>query len=263
MANPLLNESTFKRDGRSTPLPPPELSTRWDGAIVTTAPVRTMTVNATVQATIGLLALLLAAGYVGWRTVTVTDDQVTRFPAWTIALILGGFATVLVASFKPKLAPVLAPVYAVLQGVFVGAISHAYEAYYSGIVLAAIGATLGVFAVMLLLYRFRIIRVTNKFRSIVIGATLGLAVFYLIAIIANAFGSGISIISSPSWLGIGFSVFAASLAALNLLLDFDFIERGERAGAPTYMNWFGALGLLVTLVWLYLEMLRLLSKLRD
>ena len=128
--------------------------------------------------------------------------------------------------------------------------------------LAAVGATLGVFTVMLVLYRFRIIKVTNRFRSIVVSATMGLMVFYVVSLILNAFGVNLSIISSASGLGIAFSVFAAGLAAFNLLLDFDLMERGAKAGAPAYMNWFAALGLLVTIVWLYLEMLRLLSKLQ-
>jgi uncharacterized YccA/Bax inhibitor family protein len=262
MANPLLTDSTFKR-ASGTALPPPDISTRWDAPAVTARRTDVMTVNGTIQATLGMLALLLAGGYVGWRSVEVNAaNEVTKFPTWTLALVLVGFGLVMVSSFKPHLARILAPIYAVAEGVFLGAISHAYESYQDGIVLAALGATLGVFAVMLLLYRFRIIKVTQRLRSVVLGATIGLGLFYLVAIIANAFGNGISIINSASGLGIAFSIFAAGLAAFNLLLDFDFIERGSRADAPAYMNWFAALGLVVTLVWLYLELLRLLSKLQ-
>ena len=129
----------------------------------------------------------------------------------------------------------------------------------------AVGATLGVFFVMLFLYRARIVKVTDKFRSVVIGATLGLAVFYLLALVLSLFGMNISFLSASdnSWFGIGFSVLAAGLASLNLLLDFDLIERGVRDAAPKHMEWFAGLGLLVTLVWLYLELLRLLGRLRG
>jgi uncharacterized YccA/Bax inhibitor family protein len=264
MSNPVLNESSFKRAAGMDTFPPPDLS----GRSTTLAPPATtqqggMTINGTIASTLALLALLLAAAFVGWQLVDVSEDNVVSFPSWSIALVLGGFVCVLVASFKPRLAPILGALYAVLQGMFLGAVSHAYEAWQDGIVFAAIGATLGVFTVMLLLYRFRIIKVTQKLRSIIMGATLGLMLFYLVAWIADLFGGGISIINSTSALGIGFSVLAAGLAAFNLLLDFDFIERGSRSGAPSYMNWLGALGLVVTLVWLYLEMLRLLSKLQD
>ena len=148
---------------------------------------------------------------------------------------------------------------------FVGAISAAYNAESDGIVVQAVGATLGVFFVMLFLYRFRIVKVTDKFRSVVIGATLGLAAFYLLALVLSLFGHNISFLSATnnSWFGIGFSVLAAGLASLNLLLDFDLIERGVRGAAPQYMEWFAGLGLLVTLVWLYLELLRLLGRLRS
>ena len=262
MPNPVLNESTFKRSstGGVTTLPPPDIATRAGASAKVASRTDVMTINGTILATLGLLALLIASASVGWQTVTVEEGQVTAFPGWTLLLILGGFAAVIVAMRKPQIAKFLAPVYALLYGVFLGAISHAYEAQWNGIVFAAVGATIGVFAVMLLLYRFRVIRVTDRLRSMIIGATFGLMLFYLVAMVASLFGAEIGIINSPSLLGIGFSVFAAGLAAFNLLLDFDFIERGSRSDAPAYMNWVGALGLTVTLVWLYLEMLRLLSK---
>jgi uncharacterized YccA/Bax inhibitor family protein len=156
----------------------------------------------------------------------------------------------------------LAPVYAVAEGFFLGVISKAYESYQDGIVLQAVGATLAVFAVMLVLYRTKIIKVTDRFRTVVITATMGLMVFYLFSFVLNLFGSGVSFLQSASGLGIAFSVFAAGLAALNLALDFDFIERGAKQGLPKGMEWFAALALVVTLVWLYLELLRLLSKLQ-
>lgn len=263
MANPLLNDKTFKQASGVQTLPPPDITTRYDGpAVSAVTQTGVMTINGTIQATLAMLALLLAGGYVGWRSVTVANDEVVKFPVWTIALVIGGFIAVMVATFKPKLAPVLGPLYAIVEGVFVGAISHAYETWQDGVVLAAVGATLGVFAVMLVLYRFRIIKVTNRFRSVLVSATMGLMVFYLVSLVLHAFGVNLSIINSASGLGIAFSVLAAGLAAFNLLLDFDLMERGAKAGAPAYMNWFAALGLLVTIVWLYLEMLRLLSKLQ-
>lgn len=261
MANPLLNEAAFKRSAGTRTLPPPDISTRVDS--ITAAPTRegVMTVNGAVQASIGLLVLLLAGGFLGWRAVKVEEGQITSFPSWTLLLVIAGAIAVMVTSRRPHIARFVAPVYAVLEGLFVGAISHAYETWQNGIVLAAVGATLSVFAVMLLLYRFRIVKVTERFRSILVSATMGLMLFYLVSFVLNLFGVNLSIISSASGLGIAFSVLAAGLAAFNLLLDFDLMERGAKSGAPAYMNWFAALGLMVTLVWLYLEMLRLLSKL--
>jgi len=261
MANPVLNEASFKRASGVATLPPPDIATRADAPAITQRIPGTMTINGTILCTLGMLALLVAAAFVGWQTVEVQDDQVVHYPGWSLLLIFTGIGLTIFAMVKPKLAPILAPAYAVVYGILIGAISHVYEAWQDGIVFAAIGATLGVFAVMLLLYRFRIIRVTQRLRSIVIGATLGLGLFYLVAWVISLFGGEIGIINSPSAFGIGFSVLAAGLAAFNLLLDFDFIERGARANAPSYMNWVGALGLTITLVWLYLEMLRLLSKL--
>jgi uncharacterized YccA/Bax inhibitor family protein len=159
-------------------------------------------------------------------------------------------------------ARILAPVYAVGEGFFLGVISKAYETYQHGIVIQAVGATLGVFAVMLVLYRTKIIKVTDRFRTVVIAATMGLMVFYLISFVINLFGGGVPFLHSTSLLSIGFSIFAAGLAALNLALNFDFIERGAKQGLPKGMEWFAALALVVTLVWLYLELLRLLSKLQ-
>jgi uncharacterized YccA/Bax inhibitor family protein len=192
----------------------------------------------------------------------VNEGEITSFPTWTIGIVILGAIGVMITNWKPQIARFVAPVYAVLEGLFVGAVSHAYETWQDGIVLAAVGATLGVFTVMLLLYRFRIIKVTQRLRSIIISATLGLMAFYLVSWVLSLFDVNISIINSTSGLGIAFSVLAAGLAAFNLLLDFDLIERGAKAGAPAYMNWFAALGLMVTIVWLYLEMLRLLSKLQ-
>jgi uncharacterized YccA/Bax inhibitor family protein len=166
-------------------------------------------------------------------------------------------------AFKPMWARVLAPIYAVAQGLFVGAISRAYETYYDGIVVQAAGVTVAVFAGMLALYGLRIIKVTDRFRRTIITATIGLMVFYLFSLVLSLFGATPSFISQPSLLGIAFSLFAAGLAAMNLALDFDFIEKGAEQKLPKGMEWYAAFGLLITLVWLYLELLRLLSKLNQ
>ena len=172
-------------------------------------------------------------------------------------------------TFKKQWSPYLAPAFALLEGLFVGAISAMYDyqfkTSYPGIVMQAVGLTLIVTMVMFVLYQTRIIRVTNKFRSVITIATISIGVFYLIKWIASlAFGTTIGAFTNASTpLGIGFSVVVVCLAALNLLLDFDMIEKGVEAKAPKYMEWYGAFGLLVTLVWLYLEILRLLSKLKD
>lgn len=222
-----------------------------------------MTASGAASATLVLFALLLISGAFGWMAVAEPEPGVLAFPPIAFVGMIVGLIAVFATMFKPLWSPVLGPVYAVAQGIFVGAISKMFDAAYSGIVLQAVGATLGVFGVMLFLYRTRIIRVTDKFRRIIIGATLGVMVFYLASFVFSLFGANISFFTSSSPLSIGFSLLVAGLAAFNLTLDFDFIERGEQMGLPRRMEWFAAIGLLVTLVWLYLEILRLLAKLRD
>ena len=220
-----------------------------------------MTVSGTASATITLLVLILASATVTWISIDDPNNFTgggMLFGALIIALIAA-----LVGAFKPRAARIAAPVYALAEGVVLGAISRIFDAQYDGIVLQAVGATLGVFTVMLLMYRSKIIRVTDKFRRIVIGATLGLMVFYLASFIFSLFGATPSFINGSGAVGILFSVFVAGLAAFNLALDFDMIERAAEAKAPSYMEWYCALSLTVTLVWLYLEILRLLAKLRE
>jgi uncharacterized YccA/Bax inhibitor family protein len=269
MANPVLTDKAFERAAATAP-GATTYNPQYDAGVGRSyAPTDTdsMTLRGTMSATAVLFTLLLAAAGVGWAMVTtVVQPDGTRmvesFPGWIIGAVLVGFAMVLVASFKPELARFLGPLYAVVEGLVVGAISHVYESQYEGIVLQALGATLAVFAVMLVAYATRAIRVTDRLRSIVVSATLGLMVFYGISLLMNLFGVDVPFIRSASPLGILFSVFAAGLAAFNLLLDFDFIERGVAARAPRFMEWFAGLGLMVTVVWLYLELLRLLSKLQ-
>lgn len=269
MPNPILNEAALDRAAttgwgapdaatRATPIPP-----------ITDGPIsawdsRVMTVSGTASATGVLLVLLLASAAVGWISGPDATDVNPKFPMAAIAGVIVGLVCVIWASFKPMLAKYLAPVYALGEGFFVGAISKAYNNWQNGIVIQALGATLAVFGVMLFLYKTRILKVTNRMRRVVIAATAGLMLFYLVSFVIHLIsGSGVSFLNSSSGLGIAFSVFAAGLAAFNLALDFDFIERGAARQMPKGMEWFAALGLLVTLVWLYLEMLRLLAKLQD
>ncbi len=222
-----------------------------------------------------LLAIICLVGVVGWNAVTTTtttglnaEGQVVEqtsinIPPWVIVAVFVGLGLALVSFFKPTLARITAPLYAVAQGIFVGAISKAYEVQYEGIVLQAVGLTVGVFAIMLVLYATGRIRVTPRFRLGVIAATGGVMLIYLVSIVANLFGAGLPLIHDNGIVGIGFSVVVVVIAALNLTLDFDFIDKAEQAGAPRHMEWFAALGLVVTLVWLYLELLRLLAKLRS
>jgi len=188
---------------------------------------------------------------------------VARFPALATLGLLVGLVAVFALHFKPHLAKYLAPVYALGFGFTVGAISKGYETVQSGIVVQAAGATVAVFAVMLALYRTRIIKVTDKFRRTVVFATLGIMVFYGVSLIISLFGGDVPFLNDATPLGIGLSVFICVIAALNLALDFDLIEKGTRAGLSKDFEWYAAFGLLVTIVWLYLEILRLLAKLQD
>ena len=219
---------------------------------------RTMTVQGAVNKTAILLVLLIASA--SWTWSTTTPD--TARP-WLIGSAILGFVIAMATIFVPRIAPFTAPIYALVEGVFLGAISEFFESYYPGLVLQAVGATLGVFVAMLGLYTSRIIKVTQRFRMGVAAATIGIFLFYLVSFVLSLFGVSVPYINDPSPIGILISVAIVIVAALNLVLDFDFIERGAAAGAPKSTEWYGAFSLLVTLVWLYLEMLRLLSKLRD
>ena len=274
MSNPILNERSLKAAGGwAAPQPGTAAGEYYppidDGPVSAWRP-GAMTIGGTISATATLFALLLVAAGVGWwQTDSMTYDAQGNaqigFPALAWVGLLVGFVAVIALYFKPTLARFLGPVYALAQGFFVGALSKMYETYYDGIVVQAAGATIGVFAVMLVLYRTNIIRVTDRFRRIVIGATLGVAVFYGVSLLIRLIAGpdAVSFLTSPSLLGIGFSVLVAGLAAMNLALDFDFIERGSQQGLDKNFEWFAAVGLLVTIVWLYLEILRLLAKLRE
>jgi uncharacterized YccA/Bax inhibitor family protein len=174
-----------------------------------------------------------------------------------------GFILAMVNVFKPKLGHIFVPAYALVQGVFLGTISMVFNKMYPGIVVQAVFLTFGTLGALLLAYKSGLIRATENFKLGIFAATGGIAFLYFINFVMGFFSSGIGIISSNNTMGILFSAFVVVIAALNLVLDFDFIEEGAEKGAPKYMEWYGAFGLLVTLIWLYLEILRLLAKLNS
>ena len=218
----------------------------------------TMTVMGTVGKTFGMLGILCLTGMFSWDAAAKGSLPTFALPASAIA----GFIIAMITIFKPMASPFTAPLYAAVEGVFLGAISQFFERKYPGIATQATAMTVGVTASMLLVYATGIVKVTNQLATGIAAATGGIALVYMIAIIAQMFGAQVSFINSPSPLGIAFSVFVVGLAAFNLLLDFEVIRKGAEQGAPKWMEWYGAFGLMVTLVWLYLEILRLLSKLQ-
>lgn len=221
-----------------------------------------MTINGTVLKTGALLLVVFFGAVFTWNK-TMTMEGSPPW-GWMIMGMVGGLVVALVTVFKKEWAPVTAPLYAGLEGLFLGAVSAVAELQFarSGIVFNAVCLTFGTLFSLLFIYQMGWIRVTQNFRLGVVAATGGIALFYLVSIVLGFFGISVPLIHSTGIFGIGFSLFVVGIAALNLVLDFDFIEHGAAAGAPKYMEWFGAFGLLVTLVWLYLEILHLLSKLQ-
>jgi uncharacterized YccA/Bax inhibitor family protein len=243
-ANPALKESVFTEAGRG-------------------ARGETMTINGTVNRTGFLILLVVAAAWFSWtRSAPGPDGTIAANPFILIGAI-GGFILALITIFKKTFAPVTAPIYAVLEGLFLGGISAMFEARFPGIAAQATFGTLGTLAGLLLAYRTGLIKATENFKLGVFAATAGIALLYLVSFVMSFFGKSIPFIHSTGTWGIAFSVFVVIIAALNLVLDFDFIENGAEMGAPKYMEWYAAFGLLVTLVWLYIEILRLLSKMRS
>lgn len=220
----------------------------------------TMTVSGTMNKTLIMFLLLISGATVTWW---MTSQEIN-----TTVMMIGGaivsLIMVLVASFKPNLAPWLAPGYAIFQGLFIGGISAFFEIMYPGIVIKAVGATMVTAMICLALYKFGIVKVTQQFRSVVIAATLAILTFYVISWLVTLFvPTFVPAHAGNSLMSIGITVFVIIVAALNLFLDFDSIEQGARHQMPKYMEWFGAMGLTITLVWLYVEFLRLLSKLAS
>ena len=234
--NPALQASTFKKH-------------------LTSSVENKMTLSGTVNKTgISLLLVIISAGYT-WGN---PGMHIMMIPAGIVGFILA-LATV----FKPTIGHITVPAYAVAQGILLGVISMYFNAMYPGIVVQAVFLTFGTLGALLLAYKSGLIAATENFKLGIAAATGGIAILYLINFIMGFFGSGIGIISSNNNMGILFSGFVVVIAALNLVLDFDFIEEGAEIGAPKYMEWYGAFGLLVTLIWLYLEILRLLAKLQS
>ena len=233
--NPVLSKSTFESN---------------------TSSGTTMTIDGTVNKTAISLFILVGCGYLSFNSVS-------------IGLVIGcgilGFIIALVTFFKKEWSPITVPIYAAVEGVFLGGISFLYNSMYEGIVTNAIFLTVGILLSLLMAYKSGLIKPTENFKLGVVAATGGIFLIYLISFIMGFFGSGMSIMdpNNSSLMSIGFSVFVVIIASLNLVLDFDFIEEGSEKGAPKYMEWYGAFGLLVTLIWLYLEILRLLAKLNS
>jgi len=215
-----------------------------------------MTIEGTVNKTAISLLILMLCGYY-----TFTNGIVE----FMLVGFIGGFILALVTIFKKQWAPITVPIYAALEGLALGGISYFYNQLYDGIVSQAILLTLGILFALLFAYKSRIIKPTENFKLGVFAATGGIFLLYLVSIIMSFFGNEISLLSinNGSWMSIGLSAFIVVIASLNLVLDFDFIEEGAEKGAPKYMEWYGAFGLLVTLIWLYLEILRLLAKLNS
>lgn len=212
-----------------------------------------MTVAGTINKTGILFLILLLGASISWYAPS-------QLFVWGGAI--GGFILAMVTIFKKEWSPITAPIYAGLEGLFLGAVSVMYEQAYGGIVFNAVLLTLGVFAAMLTAYRTGLIQVTERFRTGVVAATGGIVLVYLASFVLGFFGINISLIHGTGLMGIGFSLIIVGVAALNLALDFDMIEKGARAKAPKYFEWYTSFGLMVTLVWLYLEILRLLAKLQ-
>lgn len=241
-SNPALNEQTFRGERAAFG--------------------EAMTVQGTVNKTgILLLCAVVTAAWT-WNLFLRTHSSEVVAPLVLVGVV-GGLIFAIATIFNKTWAPVTAPIYALFEGLVLGSVSAILELRFPGIAIQAVSLTFGTLVCLLVAYRSGLIRVTDKFRLGIVAATGGIAVFYLIEMVLGFFGIHFTAVNGAGPIGIGFSVFVVIIAALNLVLDFDFIESGARAGAPKYMEWYGAFGLLVTLIWLYFEILRLLSKLRS
>jgi uncharacterized YccA/Bax inhibitor family protein len=220
-----------------------------------------MTLQGTVNKTGLLLTLIIVAAFYTWNIYFSTNDPAS-IVGYLLVGTIGGLIVGVVTAFKKTWAPVLAPAYAVLQGLALGGISAIFEAEMPGIVLEAMTLTFGIFAVLLVLYKTEVIKASENFKLIVASATGGIALYYLVSMFGGMFGFQLPLIHDNTTGGIIFSLFVVAIASMNLVVDFDFIEQGAEQRCPKYMEWYGAFGLMVTLVWLYLEILRLLAKSR-
>lgn len=241
-ANPVLNKKTFDNTRLASS----------DGA---------MTIQGTVNKVFIMLLLVVMAASYTWKF--MDSENPSAMTIYTIGGAIGGLIFALITIFKKTWAPITAPIYAVLEGLFLGGISAYFNAQYPGIVINAVALTFGTLFALLFAYKSGMIKVTENFKLGVVAATGGIAIAYFFSFILGMFGINIGFIHGNGTIGIIVSLVVVVVAAMNLVLDFDFIESGAEAGAPKYMEWYGAFGLIVTLVWLYLEFLRLLSKLAS
>lgn len=241
--NPMLNERTFGNLPRAG------------------FGVEGMTLKGTIDRSFLLLIVLMVAALWPWSQMAGGDVQ--SVSSLTLLGALGGFIAAMIVSFKPTTAPYLALPYAALEGLFLGGISALFEQKYHGIAIQAVGLTFGVLGALLIAYRTRLIRVTDQFRAMVVAATFGILLFYVATLILGFFHFSLQALYAPTPLGIGISLVIVGIAALNVVLAFDLIDRGIASGAPKFMEWYCAFSLMVTLVWLYLEMLRLLALTRQ
>lgn len=238
--------NTFGRSGN------PAFTKNFDN-VGTMPQAERMTLEGAVNKTAILLSLCFGGAFIGWNV-----------PALAIPSLIIGTILAFVTIFRsPAKAGSTAPFYAGFEGIALGGITVFAESQYPGIGIQAIGLTFGILASLLFCYKSGIIKPTENFRLMIFSATMGIALLYLVSFIMSFFGSGIGFIHSNGLFGIGFSLFVVGIAALNLVLDFDFIEEGADQGLPKYMEWYGAFSLMVTLVWLYIEILRLLMKIRS
>ena len=245
MANPVLNDKAFQRAEQYGQTATGEL----------------MSVEGAINKTAFMLLLVVAGATWVWSRYFQSQDPAVIMP-YLMGGVIGGLVAALVTIFAPTWARISAPVYAAAEGLALGGISALYEQQLHGIVFQAIGLTFGVLAVMLVLYRSGIIKVTDRFRMVVFAATGGIALFYLVTIVLGFFHVSVPLVYGGGTAAIIFSLVVVAIAALNLALDFDFISRGAAGGAPKFMEWYAAFGLMVTLIWLYLEILRLLANTR-
>jgi uncharacterized YccA/Bax inhibitor family protein len=247
--NPALNDATFGRLSE-----------------ITGADAGTMTIRGTATKTLILLGLCVGSACFTWSMVwSAVQGQAagsTVYP-WMIGGLIGGLVFGLATGFVPRWAAVTAPLYALAEGLFLGGLTAVFELRYPGIAIQAVSATFGTLFALLMAYQSGIIKATENFKLGVFAATGGIGILYLAGFVLSFFGMSVPYIHEPNWIGIGFSVFVVIVAALNLVLDFDFIENAANNGAPKYLEWYGAYGLMVTLVWLYIEILRLLSKINS
>ena len=251
--NPTLNAQTFQPTGQM-------------------ATGQTMTLQGTINKTLALLALLVLSASWVWGKVTVPQTQMfgeavaaqqNNVAPFMMLGAIGGFIMAMVTVFKREWSGITAPIYALLEGLFLGGISAYFELQYPGIVMQAVGLTFGTLFCLLMAYKSGLIKPTENFKLGVVAATGAIALLYFVSMIMGFFGHSIGFIYSSGPVGIGFSLIVVTVAALNLVMDFDFIEQGAQRGLPKYMEWYGAFGLMVTLVWLYIEFLRLLAKLNN